>query len=46
MKMLRAKLYEQMQQERKDSLKELGGEKKRLHGDRKFVIMCSNPIRW
>ncbi len=30
MKMLRAKLYEQMQQERKDSLKELGGEKKEI----------------
>lgn len=42
MKMLRSKLYEKEVMERENAIKSLGGEKKRLHGETKFAIMCFN----
>lgn len=44
LKLLRAKLYEKQMEERKSKLDQMGGEKKRLHGDLKSAIMYFNPI--
>lgn len=45
MKMLKARLYEKEMLERESQIKALSGEKKRLLGVPKSVIMCSNHIR-